>query len=105
LDVVHKASPLCRRLINLHKVEDLALEGNGGVTTAETVQEALINGGAGRRYRVRDRSQRCPLVRRQVERFVDLGVVCTTILAAARNIKLSVDGSTTGRVPARGIGG
>jgi len=89
----------------LHEVEDPALEGNGIVTAAETVQKALINGGARRHDGLRNGSQCCPLVRRQVERFIDVGVVCTPVLAAARNIKLSVDGSTTGRVPARGIGG
>jgi len=35
-------------MINLHEVEDLALERNRTVTTAETTQEAPINGGASR---------------------------------------------------------
>jgi hypothetical protein len=52
------------RVINLHKVEDLVLERNSIVTTAETVQEALINGGAGCHHGVRNGSQRSPLVRR-----------------------------------------
>ena len=73
-------------MINLHEVEDLALE-CGGIVTVETAQEALTDGRVGRRtgFGV-EASQRCPLVGREIKRFRERWFTCAPVVAAAGNI-------------------